>query len=108
MNHARRAGGRVIAIGTTSVRALETASAPDGLVHPGEGWTDLVIGPDRCLRTVDGLLTGFHEPRSTHLSMMLAMASYDHLLLAYSEALRGRYLWHEFGDLHLVLPGSTY
>lgn len=108
VNNARRSGGRVIAIGTTSVRALETTTAPDGLVHPAEGWTDLLISPHRRLRSVDGLLTGFHEPRSTHLSMMLAMAGYDHLLRAYSEALSARYLWHEFGDLHLALPAPTY
>jgi S-adenosylmethionine:tRNA ribosyltransferase-isomerase len=104
VNQARAKGGRVIAVGTTSVRALETASEEDGTVHPGEGWTRLVITPERGLHSVDGLLTGFHEPRSTHLAMLEALAGEEHLRLTYAEALYGRYLWHEFGDLHLILP----
>jgi S-adenosylmethionine:tRNA ribosyltransferase-isomerase len=94
----------VIAVGTTSVRALETAAAADGRVHPGEGWTDLVITVERGLRVVDGLLTGFHEPKSSHLAMLAALAGYEHLDLAYRQALERGYLWHEFGDLHLMLP----
>ncbi len=104
INQARRDCRRVIAVGTTSVRALETAAGADGRVHPGEGWTDLVITPDRGLRVVDGLLTGFHEPKSSHLAMLAALAGYEHLDLAYRQALEQGYLWHEFGDLHLMLP----
>jgi len=107
VNYARRNGGRVIAVGTTSVRALETVAGDDGKARAGEGWTDLVITPERGLRTVDGLLTGFHEPRSTHLAMLASLASlagYDHLQRAYTVALSQGYLWHEFGDLHLILP----
>jgi len=104
VNHAREAGGRVIAVGTTSVRALETVTSPDGCVHADEGWTDLVITPERGLYAVDGLLTGLHEPRSSHLSMLASLAGFDHLRKAYNEALSQGYLWHEFGDLHLILP----
>ena len=60
--------------------------------------------PQRGIRAVDGLLTGLHEPRATHLAMLEALAGRKHLQLAYAEALRERYLWHEFGDLHLILP----
>jgi S-adenosylmethionine:tRNA ribosyltransferase-isomerase len=104
INNVRSAGGRIIAVGTTSVRALETVAEKDGSVHAGEGWTDVVITPERGLRAVDGLLTGLHEPRSSHLSMLAALAGFDHLRKAYGEALSQGYLWHEFGDLHLILP----
>jgi S-adenosylmethionine:tRNA ribosyltransferase-isomerase len=104
VNAARAAGQRVVAVGTTVVRALETVAGADGLAHPGEGWTDLVITPERGLRVVDGLLTGLHEPRASHLAMLAALAGGDHLKVAYAAALSERYLWHEFGDLHLLLP----
>ena len=98
-----RARGRVIAVGTTVVRALESATDAEGTVRPREGWTDLVITPERGIFAVDGLLTGFHEPKSTHLAMLEALAPRDHLLRAYRAALQARYLWHEFGDVHLIL-----
>ncbi|HVA91320.1 MAG TPA: S-adenosylmethionine:tRNA ribosyltransferase-isomerase [Chloroflexota bacterium] len=104
INSAREAGSRVIAVGTTVIRALETVTDHQGVTRAGSGWTDLVIKPTRRLRAVDGLLTGFHEPRSTHLAMLTALASVPHLALTYVEALRERYLWHEFGDLHLIVP----
>jgi S-adenosylmethionine:tRNA ribosyltransferase-isomerase len=104
INYARRDGQRVIAVGTTAVRALETVAAEDGTIKPGEGWTSLVITPERRLRAVSGLLTGLHEPRASHLHLLAALAGEDHLKHAYAEALRERYLWHEFGDLHLMLP----
>ncbi len=104
VNAARERGKRVVAVGTTVVRALETVADPDGTAHPGEGWTTLVIGPERGLRAVDALLTGLHEPRATHLAMLEALAGREHLRTVYGEALRERYLWHEFGDLHLLLP----
>jgi S-adenosylmethionine:tRNA ribosyltransferase-isomerase len=103
VNSARAAGRRVVAVGTTVVRALETVAEADGVVHPGEGWTHLIITPVRGLRAVDGLLTGFHEPRASHLAMLTALAGRPHLEIAYAEALHQRYLWHEFGDLHLIL-----
>ena len=121
VNSARREGRRVIAVGTTAVRALETVTDDTGTAHAGEGWTRLVIEPDRCVRSVDGLLTGFHEPRATHLAMLSAVAGREelcgchprvssqpgvpHLRTTYQAALREQYLWHEFGDLHLLLPG---
>jgi S-adenosylmethionine:tRNA ribosyltransferase-isomerase len=106
VNRARDVGGRVIAVGTTVVRALETVAAPDGRVRAGAGWTDLVIGPPpgRGVRAVDALLTGLHEPRSSHLAMLEAIAGRDRLAHAYAAALAERYTWHEFGDLHLILP----
>jgi S-adenosylmethionine:tRNA ribosyltransferase-isomerase len=101
---ARLAGRRIIAIGTTVVRALESAADPEGRIIPTRGWTDLVITPERGVRAVDGLLTGFHEPEASHLDMLSAIAGRAHLDVAYRAALEGRYLWHEFGDLHLILP----
>ncbi len=103
IDSARHAGGRVIAVGTTVIRALESAADPRGRVVPSQGWTDLVITPSREIRTVDGLLTGFHEPRASHLAMLAAFAGRAHLEDAYRAALEARYLWHEFGDLHLIL-----
>jgi S-adenosylmethionine:tRNA ribosyltransferase-isomerase len=104
VNAARAAGRRVVAVGTTAVRALESVSDSEGIAHPGEGWTRLVITPERKLQLVDGLLTGLHEPRASHLAMLEALARIGHLRVAYAEALREGYLWHEFGDLHLILP----
>ena len=116
INTARAAGRRVVAVGTTVVRALETVTDRDGSIHPGEGWTDVFITPERGIRSVDAMLTGLHEPRSTHLSMLealvgsvsrypLSTSGAEHLEVAYTEALKRGYLWHEFGDLHLILPG---
>ena len=104
VNQARRAGKRVVAVGTTAVRALETAADREGTVHPGQGWTLLVVTPERGLRVVDGLLTGLHEPHASHLAMLEALAGACHLQVVYAEALKEGYLWHEFGDLHLILP----
>jgi len=101
---ARAEGRRVIAVGTTVVRALETVTESDGTTHAGQGWTNVVVTPERGIRAVDGLLTGLHEPRASHLAMLEALAGRAHLQITYAEALRGRYLWHEFGDLHLILP----
>jgi S-adenosylmethionine:tRNA ribosyltransferase-isomerase len=103
VNAARAAGRRVVAVGTTVVRALETVTDEHGITHPGEGWTDLVVTPERPIRSVNSMLTGLHEPRSTHLAMLEALAGREHLQIAYREALREGYLWHEFGDLHLIL-----
>lgn len=104
VNRARAEGRRVIAVGTTAVRALETVAASDGTVSPGEGWTGLVITPERKMRAIDGLLTGLHEPQATHLAMLAALSGSRHLKKTYREALQHEYLWHEFGDLHLILP----
>ncbi len=104
INDAKKNRDRIIAVGTTAVRALETVADKTGRVSPGGGWTTLVISPDRPMRVVDGLLTGMHEPSATHLSMLQALAGLDHVKLTYEAALDKHYLWHEFGDLHLILP----
>ena len=104
VNSTRASGKRVIAVGTTVVRVLETVLDPEGIVHPAEGWTNRIIRADQKLRSIDGLLTGFHEPRASHLAILAALADYPHLRRAYGEALSHGYLWHEFGDLHLILP----
>lgn len=75
-------------------------------VEPGQGWTDLVVDPTRGLFVVDGLLTGLHEPRASHLAILESLAGREHLARAYDAALAAGYLWHEFGDVHLLLPGS--
>jgi len=104
INHTKACGGRVIAIGTTVVRALETVTDADGQTYPGEGWTCTVVTPADGIRSANALLTGFHEPRSSHLAMLEALAGREHLRLTYSAAIDEGYLWHEFGDLHLILP----
>ena len=86
------------------MRALETVTDESGRVHGGEGWTGLVVTPERGIRAVDGLLTGWHEAQASHLALLQALAGREHLQIAYREALCEQYLWHEFGDLHLILP----
>jgi len=100
---AKQAGGRVIAVGTTVVRALETSANASGQLIASSGWTELVITPERGVRFVDGLLTGFHEPKASHLAMLVAIGGREHLRKTYAAALAQGYLWHEFGDLHLIL-----
>ncbi len=97
-------GGRVIAVGTTVVRALETVASPGGAVHSGEGLTSLVVTPERGLHAVDGLVTGWHEPRSSHLRLLEAAAGPDLLSRSYAAADARGYRFHEFGDSHLILP----
>jgi S-adenosylmethionine:tRNA ribosyltransferase-isomerase len=106
VNHTRSSGGRVIAVGTTVVRALETTVDARGVSHPGRSWTDLVIGPDHDPKAVDGLITGWHEPESTHLGLLEAFAGRSALASSYEAALDCGYLWHEFGDSHLILLGA--
>jgi S-adenosylmethionine:tRNA ribosyltransferase-isomerase len=101
---ARGWGGRVIAVGTTVVRALETVARTGAGMRSGSGWTGLVIRPGRGLRAVDGLITGWHEPEASHLQLLEAVAGAPLLDRCYREALRRDYLWHEFGDSHLILP----
>lgn len=104
VNDARASGHRVVAVGTTAIRALETVTNGNRKTHAGEGWTCLVVTPQRGLRAVDALITGMHEPEASHLAILEALAGPAHSKLAYEEALRKGYLWHEFGDLHLILP----
>ena len=103
INAVRSAGHRVIAVGTTAVRALETVASPDGTAHPGQGWTELVVAADHRIRSVDGLITGWHEPAASHLAMLEAIAGPQLVAASYQAALAEGYLWHEFGDSHLVL-----
>jgi S-adenosylmethionine:tRNA ribosyltransferase-isomerase len=100
---ARRNGGRVIAVGTTVVRALESSLDPTGEVVASRGWTDVVVTPERGVRSIDGLLTGWHEPRASHWAMLEAVAGRTVLAQSYRAALEAGYLWHEFGDLQLLL-----
>jgi len=112
-NATRAAGGRVIAIGTTVVCALETVTDDRGRTSPGEGWTNVVVSPDRPVRSVNGLITGLHEPKASHLKMLeqvVVAAAHErrghsstHLARAYETALDAGYLWHEFGDSHLII-----
>jgi S-adenosylmethionine:tRNA ribosyltransferase-isomerase len=104
INETRGAGGRVIAIGTTVVRTLESVVDADRIVHADEGWTDVVVIPERGAHAVDGLLTGWHEPEASHLQMLEAIAGRDLLDVSYAAASAEGYLWHEFGDVHLLLP----
>jgi S-adenosylmethionine:tRNA ribosyltransferase-isomerase len=103
VNATHAAGGRVIAVGTTVVRALESAADDAGTVAPFDGWTELVITPERGVHAVDGLLTGWHEPEASHLLMLEAVAGRALLETSYAASLAEGYQWHEFGDLHLIL-----
>jgi S-adenosylmethionine:tRNA ribosyltransferase-isomerase len=104
VNDTHRQGGTVVAVGTTVVRALETVADERGRVHPGEGWTETVVTPGRGVRAVDGLLTGWHEPEASHLQLLEAVAGRELVERSYDAALSAGYLWHEFGDVHLILP----
>jgi S-adenosylmethionine:tRNA ribosyltransferase-isomerase len=104
VNDTRRRGGRVVAIGTTVVRALESVVDEHGRVHPADGWTQTVVSPDHPVRSIDAFLTGWHEPEASHLAMLEAIAGRPILEASYAAALSEGYLWHEFGDVHLILP----
>jgi S-adenosylmethionine:tRNA ribosyltransferase-isomerase len=104
VNAVRGWNGRVIAVGTTVVRALESVAAADGTLSEGRGWTRVVVTPERGLLAIDGLLTGWHENESSHLELLEAAAGAELLALSYRAALERGYRWHEFGDLHLILP----
>jgi len=104
VNATRAAGGRIVAVGTTVTRALETVTDADATVHAGAGWTDLVLGPDRPARVVDGLVTGWHEPQASHLLLLEAVAGARLVGRAYRAAVERGYRWHEFGDSCLLLP----
>jgi S-adenosylmethionine:tRNA ribosyltransferase-isomerase len=104
VNLTRVIGGRVVAVGTTVTRALESAAGTDSIVRSAGGWTDLVLGPDRPARVVDGLITGWHDVGASHLLVLEAVAGPDLVAMAYREALQHNYLWHEFGDSALLLP----
>src|SRR3989442_15169776 len=103
INRARETGGRVIAVGTTVVRALESATNENGSVTEAHGYTRLKIDGHHRLKAVNGLLTGLHEPEASHLDLLSAFLPAQQIQAAYEEAVAQRYLWHEFGDLNLIL-----
>jgi S-adenosylmethionine:tRNA ribosyltransferase-isomerase len=103
VNAARVAGGRVIAVGTTVTRALETVAGAGGRVHPGRGWTEHLVTPDAGVRAIDGLLTGWHEPAASHLELVTAVGGRDLIERSYRAAAAAGYLGHEHGDTHLIL-----
>ncbi len=105
VTRARREGRRVVAVGTTTVRVLETAAAPDGAVAPGAGWTDLTIVPGHRFRAVDALLTNFHLPRSSLLLLVSAFAGRERVLDAYAHAVAAGYRFYSYGDAMLVTDG---
>ncbi|WP_152365327.1 S-adenosylmethionine:tRNA ribosyltransferase-isomerase [Microlunatus speluncae] len=104
INTARSRRRRVIAVGTTATRAVESAVDPDGTVRPRMGWTDLIISPSHPVRAVSGLITGWHNPDASHLLLVEAVAGPDLTQRAYDAAVGRGYLWHEFGDSSLLLP----
>lgn len=103
VNSSRARGGRVIAVGTTATRAIESAAQSDGTVAAVSGWTDLVISPERPVRVIDGLITGWHNPEASHLLLVESVAGPELTQRAYDAAVADRYLWHEFGDSCLLL-----
>jgi S-adenosylmethionine:tRNA ribosyltransferase-isomerase len=106
VNGARSAGRRVVAVGTTVARALESSTTPGGFVKPMDGWTDLVLSPDRPAQVVGGLITGFHSPESSHQLLLEAVVGAELTENTYISALEKEYLWHEFGDVCLLLPSD--
>ncbi|GAB2446854.1 S-adenosylmethionine:tRNA ribosyltransferase-isomerase [Nocardia tengchongensis] len=102
VNATHGAGGRVVAVGTTVTRALETAAGADGLVRPMAGWTELVLSADRPARVVDGLITGWHAPGASHLHLLESVVGAEVVGETYRVALESGYLWHEFGDAALL------
>ncbi len=104
VNGTRAAGRRVIAVGTTVTRALETVADRTGRVHAAAGWTSLVLGPDRPARAVNGLVTGLHTPEASHLRLLQAVAGPTLVQQAYDAAVQADYRWHEFGDATLFWP----
>lgn len=104
INLTRSSGHRVVAVGTTCTRAVESAADENGTVHAARGWTDLVLGRDRPAHVVNGLVTGWHDPEASHLALLQAVAGPQLVSAAYAEAEQAGYLWHEFGDSCLLLP----
>ena len=102
INEARAAGGRVVAVGTTSVRTLESAATPDGLVQPFAGQTSIFITPGYAFRAVDALITNFHLPESTLLMLVSAFAGREEMLRVYRHAVQQRYRFFSFGDAMLI------
>ena len=102
INTTRKNGGRIIAVGTTSCRTLESASTPDGVLHTGDGWTEIFIYPGYQFHVVDALITNFHLPKSTLMMLVSALAGRDHIMNAYAEAVKDRYRFFSFGDAMFI------
>jgi len=105
LNAARAHGGRIIAVGTTSLRLLESGAGDDGIIRPFEGDTDIFITPGYRFRAIDGLLTNFHLPRSTLFMLVSALMGRERMLAAYAHAIRSGYRFYSYGDASLLLPG---
>lgn len=103
INCARQQGGRIVAVGTTSVRTLETIASPEGIASPGSGWTDIFIYPPYKFKLVDGLITNFHLPKSTLLMLVSALAGRDNIMSAYAAAIQEEYRFFSFGDAMLII-----
>lgn len=103
INRAKKDGRRVIAVGTTAIRAIESAANELGEVKAFRGNTELFIHESYTMKVTDGLLTGFHEPKASHLNILQSLAGYQHIEMAYTKAIEANYFWHQFGDLHLIL-----
>jgi S-adenosylmethionine:tRNA ribosyltransferase-isomerase len=104
INIAKSQCRRVIAVGTTAIRAIESAVNDEGILQPYRGNTELFIDENYAMKVIDGLLTGFHEPKASHLNMLQSIAGFEHIDKAYEEAIKEGYYWHQFGDLHLIIP----
>lgn len=103
INRTKAEGGRIICVGTTSVRTLETAAQDDGTIRPGSGWTDIFIYPGYHFKAADALITNFHLPESTLLMLVSALAGKEHILAAYKEAVEEKYRFFSFGDAMLII-----
>ncbi len=103
VNETRQAGGRIIAVGTTSCRTLESAADETGVLYAGSGWTDIFIYPGYDFKMVDGLVTNFHLPESTLLMLVSALAGRERVMAAYEEAVRERYRFFSFGDAMFIM-----
>ena len=103
VNETRSKGGRIIAVGTTSCRTLESRAAPDGHLEPYAGFTNCFIYPGYTFRCIDGLITNFHLPESTLIMLVSALAGREHVLQAYQEAIEKRYRFFSFGDAMAIL-----
>ena len=102
INETKRQGGRVISVGTTSCRTLESAAGEDGVLKAGSGWTDIFIYPGYSFKMIDGLITNFHLPESTLLMLVSALAGKEHIMAAYEEAVKERYRFFSFGDAMFI------
>ena len=102
INDTKKNGGRVISVGTTSCRTLESATGEDGIVKAGSGWIEIFIYPGYKFKAIDGLITNFHLPESTLLMLVSALAGKEHIMAAYEEAVKERYRFFSFGDAMMI------